>query len=632
MGTNDKNKTVVCGETMGRYVHIVLPDTGILTICEVQISKKIWTGVMATEGDLIKAASGKCLDARGSQERMLSSTSSRSLLAGPKTGQPAVVDATDLGEGVGDHRRRRLSQDVLISKGRPTTQSSTCCGGSSSRAVDGITNSIWGGSSCTHTSRNHQPWWRVDLGSYYELDRVKFYNRGDCCGDRLDKAEVYIGNSGSWGSNTIVPKGVTMKVGSTVSLSGGRAATTRRRVGYWCSDISNTIQCKTEYQRRRSKTDATGGVPPVVTHLEKFTVVDAGDGKIALRGGLSARFCSDLGDNVKCNTDMMGATEKFTVSELGNGQVSLRGGKYNRLCADEHNRIRCNRNGLGQWEKFTVTCITGCDDTSANTLQGGSKTLDVRSVMPNVRRRTGMARYVHIVLKGVTDYLNLCEVEVYKYIPAPTKAPTKAPTYKIDTPIMLPCLSEFGRRRALTEKHQEWNYNRDNGQIRTFTGKCLEATNLGVVYMKTCETDVDKIQKTQAWTYNPFNGQVRDVNNNRCLHVRSENSIKNGGIVDTVARCDPRVKGQIWQFGIYTFNRVPQSVKKAEYTGLENRRRRRRVAMEITYRRRRRTSSETSHRRRRRFVDSLVRRRRRYESPKLLGQASSKLIDKLNQK
>lgn len=51
------------------------------------------------------------------------------------------------------------------------------------RAVDGNSNPIWGGGSCTHTTneRSDSPWLVIDLHDYYEITHVKIKNRKDCC-------------------------------------------------------------------------------------------------------------------------------------------------------------------------------------------------------------------------------------------------------------------------------------------------------------------------------------------------------------------------------------------------------------------------------------------------------------------
>jgi hypothetical protein len=88
------------------------------------------------------------------------------------------------------------SKDYLnIAKGKSTRQSSYGWGSTDGRrAVDGNTNSRYGGRSCTHTRNNKNSWWRVDLGSSRLVGTVKIQNRGDCCGYRLQDFQIQVGN------------------------------------------------------------------------------------------------------------------------------------------------------------------------------------------------------------------------------------------------------------------------------------------------------------------------------------------------------------------------------------------------------------------------------------------------------
>ena len=61
-------------------------------------------------------------------------------------------------------------------------------------AVDGVRTTVYP-SSCTSTSHETDPWWRVDLGGLYRVTAVTITNRGDCCPERLDGAEVLVGYS-----------------------------------------------------------------------------------------------------------------------------------------------------------------------------------------------------------------------------------------------------------------------------------------------------------------------------------------------------------------------------------------------------------------------------------------------------
>jgi hypothetical protein len=56
--------------------------------------------------------------------------------------------------------------------GKPATQSSTGWDGLSNRAVDGDTNGNYGAGSCTHTQKQANAWWAVDLQATYAVDKV----------------------------------------------------------------------------------------------------------------------------------------------------------------------------------------------------------------------------------------------------------------------------------------------------------------------------------------------------------------------------------------------------------------------------------------------------------------------------
>jgi len=115
---------------------------------------------------------------------------------------------------------------ILVSNGKPASMSSTSSyPGPASLAVDGNTNTNWGGSSCTHTNTEQSPWWAVDLQSSYNVESVKVWNRGDCCGDRLNGFGVKVGNAENSGSecgsgNNEIPGGTT----KTVECSGNQGS------------------------------------------------------------------------------------------------------------------------------------------------------------------------------------------------------------------------------------------------------------------------------------------------------------------------------------------------------------------------------------------------------------------------
>ncbi|XP_073715442.1 fucolectin-4-like [Misgurnus anguillicaudatus] len=96
-----------------------------------------------------------------------------------------------------------LGMDVYYSESHPSenvalggqaVQSSTYMGSSTSWlaacAIDSKPQTY------THTAETtSNPWWRVDLLEFYYISRVVITNRGNCCPERLNGAEIHIGNS-----------------------------------------------------------------------------------------------------------------------------------------------------------------------------------------------------------------------------------------------------------------------------------------------------------------------------------------------------------------------------------------------------------------------------------------------------
>lgn len=81
---------------------------------------------------------------------------------------------------------------VNIAFNQTATQSSTANSGEASRAVDGVTDGLWGNGSVTHTESTLQPWWEVDLGSVQEIGGISLWNRTDCCKERLSNYFIFI--------------------------------------------------------------------------------------------------------------------------------------------------------------------------------------------------------------------------------------------------------------------------------------------------------------------------------------------------------------------------------------------------------------------------------------------------------
>ena len=77
-----------------------------------------------------------------------------------------------------------------IALGKPTRQSEVKYDGSSDIAVDGNTVGIQSFGGVTHTEHHISPYWQVDLEHNATINKVYFWNRIDCCRDRLKNVHV----------------------------------------------------------------------------------------------------------------------------------------------------------------------------------------------------------------------------------------------------------------------------------------------------------------------------------------------------------------------------------------------------------------------------------------------------------
>ena len=110
-----------------------------------------------------------------------------------------------------------------------------------------------------------------------------------------------------------------------------------------------------------------------VQNGNKFLIVDAGNGKIALRN--QGKYVSSGNGTaaMTCTLDTIGATEKFDWVSNSNGAVSLKGN--NGLYVSSENGVQamtCNRTAINTWEQFTVGVVQVAPVNQTIWLQGNN--------------------------------------------------------------------------------------------------------------------------------------------------------------------------------------------------------------------------------------------------------------------
>ena len=112
-------------------------------------------------------------------------------------------------------------QEILVLNKLPSLisayfQSSTMGGcpcranGQSDRAVDGKTSGNFWDDTCTHTKYKTGNWWQVTLAKVYKIDAVTIFNRRDCCGDRIVRAQIWVGKDGKFEECATVTKTIAV--------------------------------------------------------------------------------------------------------------------------------------------------------------------------------------------------------------------------------------------------------------------------------------------------------------------------------------------------------------------------------------------------------------------------------------
>ena len=82
-----------------------------------------------------------------------------------------------------------------VALGKSTKQSSKYGYGTSGRAVDedlSTDRGPWTNGSITHTRKDKNAWWEIDLGEVYTISEITYKGRTDCCKDRLSNAYVLV--------------------------------------------------------------------------------------------------------------------------------------------------------------------------------------------------------------------------------------------------------------------------------------------------------------------------------------------------------------------------------------------------------------------------------------------------------
>ncbi|XP_039893258.1 uncharacterized protein LOC120736938 [Simochromis diagramma] len=333
------------------------------------------------------------------------------------------------------------------------TQSSTLSFAAASKAIDGRRNSFYTNGFCSHTAEDEtDPWWRVDLQHSFTITTVKVTNRGDCCAERLDGAEIRIGNSLENNGNNN-PKCASIshiKAGKTYTYQCDGGSMEGRFVNLFLPGQKKTLTlCEVEVYAARVEP-----LPNVA--LNKETVQSstwsgtehwASKAVDGCRNGQVPQGCcthtSPTEDSPWWHIDLLGlhkVTAVTIINRVGSTAYRLIGAQIligNSLDQNGIKNSMCGTiNSLGSSPTHTFQC---------NEMEG---------------------RYITVFIPGPQKTLTMCEVEVFASLSAP-KAVTPPPTPPPSPPTVSVLLGErnvmvVGKRLCWSDalvycRHYHWD-------------------------------------------------------------------------------------------------------------------------------------------------------------------------------
>jgi len=268
---------------------------------------------------------------------------------------------------------------------KPAVQSSTDAGGVPSRAVDGDTST----SVCTQTAAENDPWWRVDLGTFYPVKEVVIVSR-----DAINGFEIRIGNSTAGGgtSNEIC--------GSNLGISAGETKTFHcdstkfgRYVYVRIPGISKSLSfCEIQVYSTISN----------LALYQPASMINTVHGGVASRA-VDGKNTTDYSGDSCTHTDY--STDPWWRVDLGSslpvGEVVI----VNRACGGKCATYLTNFEiRIGDEGTANIISNAKCGDRHS-LVSGETKTV---YCLPRL-----VGRYVYIRIPGSRKIITICEVEVY---------------------------------------------------------------------------------------------------------------------------------------------------------------------------------------------------------------------------
>ncbi|KAK7138555.1 hypothetical protein R3I93_015859 [Phoxinus phoxinus] len=286
-----------------------------------------------------------------------------------------------------------------LALGATAVQSSTWGGAGAQRAVDGNRDSIWSGGSCSHTNGDRDPWWRVDLGKAYEVTRVSITNRGDGYAERINGAQIRIGNSldNEGNNNELAATVVSIPTGVTetfmfkpingqyvnIYIPGRNEYLTLCEVEVFAEKYTSTYNCVPR--------NLALGATAVQSSTYAQTVAQN-----AVDGNRNSNFNLGSCSATNGDRDPWWRVELLEAYNITRVSITNRGDAVAERMNGAQIRIGDSLDNNGNNNELAATVVS--------IPLGETKTFQFKPIK---------GRYVNIFIPGRNEYLTLCEVEVF---------------------------------------------------------------------------------------------------------------------------------------------------------------------------------------------------------------------------
>uniref|UniRef100_A0A1A8N367 Fucolectin tachylectin-4 pentraxin-1 domain-containing protein n=1 Tax=Nothobranchius pienaari TaxID=704102 RepID=A0A1A8N367_9TELE len=259
-------------------------------------------------------------------------------------------------------------------------------------AIDGNRNSQMMAGSCTHTAQQANPWWRVDLLESYIIDHINIVNRGDCCSDRINGAQIHIGDSADWSANPQAGTIDHLEAGDTYSRHYQRDVKGRYVTVLIAGANKILSLCEVEVYGYRAPTGenlALGGAATQSSLYATGVAYNAIDGNRNNNWNQASCTHTEADLHPWWRLDLRTIHKVFSVKIVNRDSFQERLNGAEILIGDS---LENNGNNNPRCGAITNAVGTEIFEFDCKGMEG---------------------LYVNVVIPGRMEYLTLCEVEVY---------------------------------------------------------------------------------------------------------------------------------------------------------------------------------------------------------------------------